>query len=297
MDPFTLAGYSPITKVRKDSEESEIEKWRTEKQTKEKPVWYVGDFTLGAKLGEGTHSKVYLAKEKESRFVCALKIIKKTTLRGEEKLQRQMRLEIDIQRNLNHPNILQMYAYFHDLDRLYLALEYCPGGQLYDRVKDKLPYPEIISYTKQLVCALVYLHELGIIHRDVKPENLLIDKKGRLRLSDFGWAMHTAKGRRSTICGTLDYMSPEILVETSSYSFPIDAWATGVIVHELLATEPPFAHPSPHQTYLNITTTTYTPPRAFPADAAAFVSRLLTRSEEARLTMREAEKHPFLNPS
>ncbi|KAJ9458662.1 Serine/threonine-protein kinase Aurora-3 [Diplonema papillatum] len=260
---------------------------------KGKLTWRQGDFTIGSRLGGGTHSQVFVAREKATRFVCALKIIKKASVaRG--KLAERIQSEVEIQRTLRHPNILKLFAYFHDADRIYLVLEYCPGGQLYQMIgKTGMPEPEAASFVRQVVSALRYLHGKGYVHRDVKPENLLIDKRGTLRLADFGWAV-PSRARRMTVCGTLDYMAPELLAEPPSHSSPVDLWAVGAVAHELLCGSPPFALPTSYQTYQNIVHAEYQPPSSFSVHAASFVASLLIKSESERMTIEQATLHAFV---
>ncbi|KAJ1368284.1 hypothetical protein KIN20_029383 [Parelaphostrongylus tenuis] len=128
-------------------------------------------------------------------------------------VEHQVNREIDIQYHLKHPNILQLKGYFHDQQRIYIILEFAEGGNLYERLKRevKLGEAEAAKYVRQLADALSYCHVRRIIHRDIKPENILLDRKGNAKIADFGWAVVSADSRRKTFCGTLDYMSPEMI--------------------------------------------------------------------------------------
>ena len=114
---------------------------------------------------------------------------------------------------MRHKNILPMYGFFSDEDRVYLILEYSNGGELYEDLKSYVGqrYPESIAsnYIKQVVEALKYMHSKNVIHRDIKPENLL-KCFGTIKISDFGWSCHAPGDRRKTLCGTRDYMPPEM---------------------------------------------------------------------------------------
>ena len=291
MTELSTPGFSPIS-----GRDTTIEQ---QDGLSEKTMWCSDRFLIGCRLGAGTHSQVFVAKEKRTGFVCALKVIKKRNLESEKILQNQLRNEIEIQRGLTHKNIVQLFAYFYDKSRIYLVLEYCPGGQLFRQIQGRaMSEDKTASYIKQLLSAVEYLHEKYIIHRDIKPENILLDKKGKLRLADFGWSVYQQQGdpRRNTICGTLDYMAPELLKEHSSYSFPVDIWAVGIVTHELLTGSPPFAKLSATQTCDRILNTEITikTDSLLSITAVDFIRKSLTKSESQRLTASRALQHSFV---
>ncbi|KHJ83883.1 hypothetical protein OESDEN_16410 [Oesophagostomum dentatum] len=125
----------------------------------------------------------------------------------------QVKREIEIQYHLRHPNILRLKGYFHDPQRVYIILEYADGGELYTRLKKKgkLSEYEAARCVRQLADALKYCHDKGVIHRDIKPENILLDQKGNVKIADFGWSVVSNHSRRLTVCGTLDYLPPEMI--------------------------------------------------------------------------------------
>eukprot|EP01017_Pseudomicrothorax_dubius_P038926 TRINITY_DN5912_c0_g3_i4.p1 TRINITY_DN5912_c0_g3~~TRINITY_DN5912_c0_g3_i4.p1 ORF type:complete len:351 (+),score=66.65 TRINITY_DN5912_c0_g3_i4:125-1177(+) len=138
--------------------------------------WKLDDFELGKQLGRGKFGQVFLARERESKFVVALKILSKAELKR-HKVEHQVRREIEIQSHLDHPNVLRMYGFFWDVRSIYLILEYAPGGELFGELQ-RLPLKRFDEHTaavylKQMAEALSYLHSKGVIHRDIKPENLL----------------------------------------------------------------------------------------------------------------------------
>ena len=138
--------------------------------------WTIDDFEIGKPLGRGKFGHVYLAREKKSKFIVALKVLYKKQLL-KSNVEHQLRREIEIQSHLRHENILRMYGFFWDDKKIYLILEYAPGGELYKDLK-KQPngrYAENIAadYIRQMCKALKYLHSKDVIHRDIKPENLL----------------------------------------------------------------------------------------------------------------------------
>ena len=180
----------------------------------ERRKWSLQDFEIGKPLGNGKFGKVYLAREKKTHFIVALKVLFKKQL-TKAGVEHQLRREIEIQAHLRHPNVLRLYGYFHDATRIYLILEFAAKGELYKSLQ-KAPgkcFDEKRSakYIKSLAGALQYCHKKHVIHRDIKPENLLLDMKGEVKIADFGWSVHAPNSRRKTLCGTLDYLPPEMI--------------------------------------------------------------------------------------
>ncbi|EXX50706.1 Ipl1p [Rhizophagus irregularis DAOM 197198w] len=201
------------------------------------------DFKVGHEIGKGKYGRVHLATNKSSGYIVALKILLKQELKH-DKLLRQLEREVEIQGNLNHPNILKLYGYFQDEKRVVMILEWASLGTLYAQLKRQMRFVEkqASRYIAQIAKSLKYVHERHIVHRDLKPENLLIDKQGVLKLADFGWATYVQDFTNSslkTICGTLDYLAPE-MVKRQSYNEKVDVWALGIICYELLVGVPPF---------------------------------------------------------
>ncbi|XP_069739286.1 aurora kinase C-like [Phaenicophaeus curvirostris] len=211
------------------------------------------DFEVGRPLGKGKFGNVYLARERGSRFLVALKVLFKSQVE-KEGVEHQLRREIEIQAHLRHPNILRLYNYFHDRRRVFLILEFAPRGELYKELQRcrRLDAPRTATLMEELADALLYCHERKVIHRDIKPENLLLGFKGELKIADFGWSVHAPSLRRRTLCGTLDYLPPE-MVEGQPHDEKVDLWCLGVLCFELLAGHPPFESPSHAETYRRIT--------------------------------------------
>lgn len=206
--------------------------------------FHLGMFEIGKPLGKGKFGRVYLAKERSSGFVCALKVLHKNELQH-NKVEKQVRREIEIQSNLAHPNILRLYGHFHDAKRIFLILEFAAKGELYKHLRREQRFPEwkAAQYIAQMAAALKYLHKKHVIHRDIKPENILVGIHGEIKISDFGWSVHAPNNRRQTMCGTLDYLPPEMLKGGSKenyYSEKVDLWSLGVLTYEFLVGEAPF---------------------------------------------------------
>ncbi|VDL77275.1 unnamed protein product [Nippostrongylus brasiliensis] len=186
------------------------------------------DFEIGRPLGKGKFGSVYLARVKENHFHVALKVLFKSQLK-KSNVEHQLRREIEIQGHLRHPNILRMYTYFWDEKRIYLVLEYA-------------------SFMFQMADALKYCHQKKVIHRDIKPENLLIGDNGELKIADFGWSVHAPTAKRMTMCGTMDYLPPEMVLG-EDHREHVDIWSLGVLCYEFLVGTPPFEHDDSASTY------------------------------------------------
>jgi len=256
--------------------------------------WKLSDFDIGKPLGKGKFGNVYLAREKKSKFIVALKVLFKSQLQ-KAKVEHQLRREIENQSHLKHPHILRLYAYFYDDNRVYLILEYAPKGELYKalQAKEKFDEPQTATYIRQLSEALKYCHSKHVIHRDIKPENLLLGMKGELKIADFGWSVHAPSSRRKTLCGTLDYLPPE-MVEGKAHDERVDLWSLGVLCYEFLCGVPPFEAEGHKETYRRIAKVDI----QFPADvspgARQFISKLLQHDAENRMTLTEALADPWL---
>lgn len=259
-----------------------------------KKSWSLSDFDLGRPLGKGKFGNVYLAREKESHYVVALKVLFKSQILDSE-IEHQVRREVEIQCRLRHPNILRMYGYFHDEKRIYLILEYAKHGALYKLLKERGRFDEKTAaiYVRDLTKALMYCHTKRVIHRDIKPENLLIGHNYELKIADFGWSVHSPSSRRMTMCGTLDYLSPEML-EGHPHSYAVDIWSLGVLCYELLVGLPPFDAKDSHQTYKKIRYVIIKYPDYITEKARDLINKLLVVNPDQRLPLTNVLQHPWI---
>lgn len=213
--------------------------------------WSARDFEMGAHLGRGKFGRVYLARERHSHYLVAMKVMFKEELR-KGNVQRQVLREIEIQSRLKHPNILRLLTWFHDESRIYLALEIASEGELFKHLRTapnhRFDEPRSAKYTYQVANALNYCHLNNVIHRDLKPENILLTSTDDLKLADFGWSAHTPNNKRRTLCGTLDYLPPE-MVDGKSYDDTVDQWCLGILCYEFLVGNPPFESTTSDGTY------------------------------------------------
>ncbi|KAK9447663.1 kinase-like domain-containing protein [Limtongia smithiae] len=251
-------------------------------------------FEIGRKLGKGKFGKVYCARDKATGYVCALKVMEKKEL-IHFKVEKQFRREIEIQSNLRHPNILRLFGHFHDSSRVFLILEYAGQGEMFKVLRKKGRFDDVLAsqYICQIASALLYLHKKHIIHRDLKPENLLLGLDGEVKLSDFGWSVHTPTSRRSTMCGTLDYLPPE-MVEAKDHDFRVDLWALGILTYEFLVGCPPFEEPAHKATYKRISKVDLKIPSFVSIEAADLIRRLLQHQPDRRYPLDQIPDHPWI---
>eukprot|EP00873_Tetraselmis_striata_P007396 jgi/Tetstr1/427660/TSEL_017785.t1 len=258
--------------------------------------WELADFDIGRPLGRGKFGNVYLAREKASKFVVALKVLFKSQLQTAN-VEHQLRREIEIQSHLRHPNILRMYGYFYDKTRVYLILEYAAKGELYKELQKCKTFTEKRSatYVASLARALIYCHCKHVIHRDIKPENLLLGMDDELKIADFGWSVHAPNSRRKTLCGTLDYLPPE-MVEGKPHDCNVDLWSLGVLAYEFLYGVPPFEAVGHSETYRRILKVDLQWPDHPKVGAGAkdLIVKLLQKDPEERITLEKVLAHPWI---
>ncbi|KAI0995944.1 Serine/threonine-protein kinase [Podosphaera aphanis] len=259
--------------------------------------FHLGMFEIGRPLGKGKFGRVYLARERSSGFVCALKVLHKNELQ-QGKVEKQVRREIEIQSNLRHPNILQLYGHFHDSKRIFLILEFAGKGELYKHLRKENRFPEwkAAQYIAQMAAALKYLHKKHVMHRDIKPENILVGIHGEIKVSDFGWSVHAPNNRRNTMCGTLDYLPPEMIKPGSQdnyYNEKVDLWSLGVLTYEFLVGEAPFED-TPVMTQRRIARGEMTIPSFVSHEAKDLIKRLLVLDPEKRIPLEQVQTHPWI---
>ena len=213
-------------------------------------------YALGEKIGVGGMGTVYKATDTQTKGIVAIKHLKPEALANDGGLLERFIREGDALRQLNHPNIVKTYGAYEEKGNHYLVMEYVAGGTLYDLLKKerKLPVKRALNIALELSDALVRAHHLGIIHRDIKPGNVLLAEDGTPRLTDFGVA-HIASKERVTdsglAVGTLDYLPPELL-NGEMLDVRADLWAFGVLLYEMAMGNRPFSGVNIGQTISNI---------------------------------------------
>ncbi|XP_022901396.1 aurora kinase C-like [Onthophagus taurus] len=258
--------------------------------------WSLNDFELGHRLGRGKFGRVYSARERKTHYVVALKTIKKQEVVNGG-VERQILREIEIQTHLKHPNILQLLTWFQDEFRIYLVLEYAGQGELYNHLKNspdgRFPEERSAKYVYQVADALEYCHKNHVIHRDLKPENILLTYEDNVKISDFGWSVHAPSLRRNTMCGTLDYLPPE-MVNNCEHSNYVDNWCLGILCYEFCVGRPPFESKDSEETYQKIKTLKMRYPSCVPLGAVDLIKKLLVIQAHKRLQLKGVMVHPWI---
>jgi serine/threonine protein kinase len=214
----------------------------------------INSFTMMCVIGKGSYAEVILARKKDTGKIFALKILKKKKI--EQRNQKEhVRTERNILTEMNHPFLIKMAFAFQNEKKLYFALEYCPGGELFNLLQKRRRFSEEHArfYITQMIMALEHLHKYDIIYRDLKPENVLIDMDGYIRLTDFGLSKTGIAGNKGaySVCGTPEYLAPEILFQRG-HGKAVDWWTLGAILFEMLTGLPPFYTPNREELFQKI---------------------------------------------
>lgn len=186
----------------------------------------------------------------------AMKILKKKEIIKLSQVD-HIKSENWILKEIEHPFIVKLIESFQDTKYVYMIFEFIPGGELFRRLRNEGRFSEnvVLFYGSQILLAIRYLHLNDITYRDLKPENLLLDKKGSIKLADFGFAKILKKNKTYTLCGTPEYLAPEIIKgEKKGYGKSVDWWALGILFYEMLVGYPPFYDKKPLGIYKKILT-------------------------------------------
>ena len=207
--------------------------------------------------------------------------------------------EINIHSKLDHENIIKLYNVHEDNENINIIMEYAENGNLFELIskeKNGLNESKAFDYFIQVVNAVYYLHNNNIIHRDIKPENILIGNDNKLKLCDFGWAKELTLENRSTFCGTVEYMAPEI-VGSENYDYSVDIWSLGILLYELLYGHSPFKASNTKNVILNIKTHELNyddKNKKISKSCKDLIQKLLNSNPQKRLKIKDILEHPFI---
>lgn len=250
-------------------------------------------------LGSGSFGRVYLVSHNDSKKLFALKVIDKRKLMVSYGRLDIIYNEINIHSKLAHENIIKLYNVHEDNESINIIMEYAEKGNLFQLIskeKTGLDESKAFDYFIQVVNAVYYLHINNIIHRDIKPENILIGSDNKIKLCDFGWAKELTLENRSTFCGTIEYMAPEI-VGSENYDYSVDIWSLGILLYELLYGHSPFKANNTKNVILNIKTHELTYDdnnKKISNSCKDLIQKLLDSNPQKRLKIKDILEHPFV---
>ncbi|KAG8367579.1 hypothetical protein BUALT_Bualt16G0086700 [Buddleja alternifolia] len=248
-----------------------------------------GKYELGRILGHGTFAKVYHARNLQSGKSVAMKIV------GKEKVIRvgmmeQVKREISVMKMMHHPNIVELHEVMASKTKIYFAMEYIRGGELFAKIsKGRLREEAARSYFQQLISAIDFCHSRGVYHRDLKPENLLLDEEGNLKVTDFGLSTFSDHLRQDgllhTTCGTPAYVAPEVIGKNGYDGAKADIWSCGVILYVLLAGFLPFQDDNIMSMYRKIYRGDFKCPPWLSPESRKLITKMLDPNPNTRITI------------
>ncbi|KAI1151375.1 Pkinase-domain-containing protein [Nemania diffusa] len=258
------------------------------------------DFDLLRTLGTGSFGRVHLVQSKHNQRFYAVKVLKKAQVVK----MKQVEHTNDERRMLGevkHPFLITLWGTFQDARNLYMVMDFVEGGELFSllRKSGRFPNPVAKFYAAEVTLALEYLHSRNIIYRDLKPENLLLDRHGHLKITDFGFAKRVPD-KTWTLCGTPDYLAPEV-VSNKGYNKSVDWWSLGILIYEMLCGYTPFWDSgSPMKIYENILRGKVKYPAYVHPDAQELLERLITPDLTKRLGNlyggpQDVKEHPWFS--
>ncbi|XP_047942534.1 CBL-interacting serine/threonine-protein kinase 6 [Salvia hispanica] len=248
-----------------------------------------GKYELGRLLGHGTFAKVYHARHMQSGRNVAMKIV------GKEKVIKvgmmdQVKREISVMKMMHHPNIVELHEVMASKSKIYFAMEYVRGGELFAKIsRGRLKEEAARGYFQQLISAIDFCHSRSVYHRDLKPENLLLDEEGNLKVTDFGLSAFSDHLRQDgllhTTCGTPAYVAPEVIGKKGYDGAKADIWSCGVILYVLLAGYLPFQEENIVAMYRRIYRGDFKCPPWFSAEARKLITKMLDPNPSTRISI------------
>lgn len=257
------------------------------------------DFETITVIGKGSFGKVLQVRHKESKKIYAMKVLNKASIIEKGELE-HAKAEKSILKKLKHPFLVSLHFSFTTEDKLYFVMDYVNGGELFYILQKEKTFSEerVRFYAAEISLGLAYLHDQGVIYRDLKPENLLLSKDGHICMTDFGISkegLEAKDARTATFCGTPEYLAPEVL-EGKEYGKPIDWWSLGTVLYEMLCGLPPFYTEDVQLMYAKIMKAKLKLPDHLSEHAKSLIEGFLERDPDKRLAdLDDIMKHPFFD--
>jgi serine/threonine protein kinase len=260
----------------------------------------------GKKVGEGSYGAIRIARHRISGEIIAAKCIPRKIVRFKAVLDAIK--EAKLMQRLDHPNIARCLSLFKDEDNIYIMMEYLSGGNLIDKIMHVKYFDEnrARDVIKSILSAIGYCHERGIVHRDIKPDNILLENgpqgQMKVKLTDFGLAAKTKGDTCMVMCGSLPYLAPEIVIG-ARYGKAVDIWALGVTTYVILCGSFPFDSDDGtteslfakiHKSPVSFSSSNHAVWETVSSEAKDFIKRLLTKSPRKRITAAQALAHPWM---
>uniref|UniRef100_A0A8B9QU90 Protein kinase C n=1 Tax=Anas platyrhynchos TaxID=8839 RepID=A0A8B9QU90_ANAPL len=246
----------------------------------------IEDFVLHKMLGKGSFGKVFLAELKSTDQYFAVKALKKDVVLMDDDVECTMVEKRVLSLAWEHPFLTHVFCTFQTKENLFFVMEYLNGGDLMFHIQNchKFDLPRATFYAAEIICGLQFLHSKGIIYRDLKLDNVLLDNEGHIKIADFGMCKENMFGdaKTSTFCGTPDYIAPEILLG-QKYNTSVDWWSFGVLLYEMLIGQSPFHGQDEEELFQSIRMDNPFYPRWLDKDAKDILVKLFVREPERRL--------------
>eukprot|EP01123_Difflugia_compressa_P012971 TRINITY_DN577_c0_g1_i1.p1 TRINITY_DN577_c0_g1~~TRINITY_DN577_c0_g1_i1.p1 ORF type:complete len:474 (-),score=112.71 TRINITY_DN577_c0_g1_i1:143-1564(-) len=270
----------------------------SEKGDKQDKKMTTEDFKQLKVIGRGGFGRVLLVQKKDSGQVYAMKVLKKAVIAARGEIE-HTRTERSVLSKLDHPFLAKLHWSFQSEENLYFIMDFINGGELFHHLAIEKRFTEERAkfYAAEIVSGMEYLHNAGVIYRDLKPENLLLNHQGHIVMTDFGLSkegLHTDDARTATFCGTPEYLAPEI-IKGDEYTKAIDWWSVGTLIYEMLTGLPPFYTEDEENMYHKIMTAEIDfSKHHFSPEAQDIIRRFLNRDPVSRLQEPDQIKqHPW----
>mmetsp|Transcript_58000 Transcript_58000/g.154550 ORF Transcript_58000/g.154550 Transcript_58000/m.154550 type:complete len:767 (-) Transcript_58000:400-2700(-) len=257
----------------------------------------IGHYILGKTIGEGTFGKVKLGTHILTDEKVAVKILEKERIVDVADVERVAR-EIHILKLIQHPHVIQLYEIIETPRQMYLIMEYCSGGELFDHIVacGRVEESEACRFFHQIIAGVELIHSMSVVHRDLKPENLLLDEQKNIKIVDFGLSNTFHDGQLlKTACGSPCYAAPEMIAGLRYVPSRCDLWSCGVILFALVCGYLPFEDPNTAALYQKILTADYQVPQFASQGAKELIAGLLNINSERRFTVEQVRAHPWYN--